>query len=233
MPNPLPEHARRERNRRIAISAAIVAALAVVVAGGVWLTSASGGQAVSPAPSSVGASVGDHSLVVGKPSAKVKVVVFEDFLCPYCRQLELSSRDFLRQDAAAGKVRVEYRPFQLLQDPYSTRALNAWAAVLQHGTPAQALKLHDLLYDNQPFESAQNKPDVAALQKLARKAGVTDPKVLDAFGTEDTSFYRAVEQAASAANVQGTPTVLVNGKPLQGATIQALSDQLEQLAAGS
>jgi protein-disulfide isomerase len=233
MPNPLPEQARRERNRRIAISAAIVAALAVVVAGGVWLTSASGGQPVGPAPSAVGASAGDHSLVVGTPSAKLKVVVYEDFLCPFCRQLELSTRDFLRQDAAAGRVQVEYRPFQLLPDPYSKRALNAWSVVLQHGTAQQALRFHDLLYDQQPFESATNKPDVAALQKLARKAGVTVPTVLDAFGTEDTAFYRAVERAASAADVRGTPTVLVNGTPLQGASVQDLADQLETLAAGS
>jgi protein-disulfide isomerase len=56
--------------------------------------------------------------------------------------------------------------------------------------------------------------------------------VLDAFGTEDTAFYRAVERAASAAHVQGTPTVLVNGKQLQGASVQDLADELEKLAAG-
>jgi protein-disulfide isomerase len=225
--------ARKERNRRIAISAAVVAALAVIVAGGVWFTSgANGGQTVGPPTSVVGVTVGDHSLVIGRPSAKVKVVVYEDFLCPFCRQLELSTRDFLHQDAAAGKVQVEYRPFQLLQDDYSKRALNAWSAVLQKGTPAQALKFHDLLYDSQPFEQTRNKPGVAALQKLARKAGVTNQQVLDAFGTEDTAFYQAVQQAASTAKVQSTPTVLVNGKQVPGASVQDIADQLEKLAAG-
>jgi hypothetical protein len=110
------------------------------------------------------------------------VVVYEDFLCPFCRQLETSTRDFLHQDAAKGSVQVEYRPFQLLPDDYSRRALDAWATVLQKGTPAQALRFHDLLYDEQPYEQAAHKPGVAALRALARKAGVTDPKVLDASG---------------------------------------------------
>jgi hypothetical protein len=32
--------------------------------------------------------------------------------------------------------------------------------------------------------------------------------------------------------VRGTPTVLVDGKPLEGSSIQDLADRLEKLAAG-
>jgi protein-disulfide isomerase len=154
------------------------------------------------------------------------VVVYEDFLCPFCRQLETSTRDFLHQDAAKGRVQVEYRPFQLLPEDYSRRALDAWATVLQQGTPAQALRFHDLLYDEQPYEQAAHKPGVKALRALARKAGVTDPKVLEAL------FYDAVQRSAATAGVRGTPTVLVDGKPLEGSSIQDLADRLEKLAAG-
>ncbi|MBV9832379.1 MAG: thioredoxin domain-containing protein, partial [Marmoricola sp.] len=168
-------------------------------------------------------------LVVGSNArAKYKVVVYEDFLCPYCRQFETSSRDFLREAAAKGKVQVEYRPFHLLQDDYSTRALSAWAAVLQGGTPQQALKLHNLLYDNQPYESDPNKPDTATLTSWAKQAGVTDQKVLDAIGTPDTAFVGAANAAASKAGVTGTPTVFVNGKELTGSSISAMVDNLER-----
>ena len=68
--------------------------------------------------------------------------------------------------ADKGTVQVEYRPFHLLQDDYSTRALSAWAAVLEQGTPKQALSFHDLLYDNQPYEAAPDKPDGAKLADL-------------------------------------------------------------------
>jgi protein-disulfide isomerase len=129
-------------------------------------------------------------------------------------------------------VLVEYRPFQLLQDDYSKRALNAWSAVLLKGTPAQALKFHDLLYDNQPYENASNKPGDAKLMTLAKKAGVKQ-SVLGAFDTDNAAFYSAVQKAAENAEVQSTPTIMVNGKPLSGSSIDDEVSNLEKLIAAS
>lgn len=220
----------RERNRRVAIVAVVVLVLAGLVAAGVLLT---GGGADAPAAGSGPEAVASgQSLVVGSnPDAKVKVVVYEDFLCPYCRELESSTRSFLRKDAAEGKVLVEYRPFRLLQDPYSEAALTAWGAVLKQGTPQQALKLHDLLYENQPYEAATDKPGLTELKKWAEEAGVKDEQVLSALGETDTAFVEAANAAATKAGVQGTPTVIVNGKTLEGTSISALADQLKQLIA--
>lgn len=224
------EQARKERTKRVAITAGIVALLVVIVTAGVWLTNGNDPVTGSKAPQ---AAVGDNSLVVGNnPDAKIKVVVYEDFLCPFCRQFETASRDFLHADAAEGKVLVEYRPFQLIDDPYSTRALNAWGVVLEKGTPAQALKFHDLLYDNQPYEDAPDKPDDAKLRSLAKEAGVRQ-SVLERFGSEDSAFYTAVQTSARDAKVTGTPTVLVNGKPLSGSSVDDMVTSLEKQIAGS
>ncbi|MCW2848359.1 MAG: oxidoreductase [Marmoricola sp.] len=225
------QQARRERDRKMLIVAVVVVVLAAVVAAGVLL---SGRDDAAPAASGSApkATASGQSLVVGNdPSAATKIVIYEDFLCPYCRELETSSRGFLRTDAKKGAVQVEYRPFHLLQDDYSTLALTAWAAVLKNGTPAQALKFHDLLYDNQPYESDTNKPGIDDLVALAKKAGVTDSTVLDAMKQPDQAFVDAADAAAQKANVQGTPTVLVNGKQLDGASIADLSDQLKKLGA--
>src|ERR1700712_4025586 len=108
------EQSRRERNKRLGITAAIVLVLVVIVTAGVWISSGGSDPAAGSGRTPT-ARVGDNSLIVGNnPNAKVKVVVYEDFLCPFCRQFETASRDFLRTDAADGKVLVEYRPFQLL-----------------------------------------------------------------------------------------------------------------------
>ena len=225
------ERARKERNKRVAITAGIVVVLAAIIAVGVQFS----GRGDTPRSSSktLKATAGNHSLVIGNnPDAKIKVVVYEDFLCPFCRQFETASRDFLHADAAQGKVLVEYRPFQLLGDPYSTRALNAWGAVLQKGTPSQALAFHDLLYDNQPYENAGNKPDNAQLMALAKKAGVKQ-SVLDSFGTGDRAFFVAVQKAAQGDQVTGTPTVLVNGKQLSGSSVDDIVNRLEKQIAGS
>ena len=51
-----------------------------------------------------------YGVGIGDPKAPVKVEVFEDFLCPFCGQLEAASRDDLRQAAIDGKAYVVYRP---------------------------------------------------------------------------------------------------------------------------
>jgi protein-disulfide isomerase len=219
--------ARRERNRRLLISGIIVAVLAAVVATGVLLTS--GNSSDSGGGADVPAAAEGQALVLGEETDAPKVVVWEDFLCPYCREFEEASRDLLHEKAASGDVQVEYRPFQLLQDDYSQRSLSAWAAVLEGGTPAQALDFHDLLFENQPYEAADDKPDTDELVDLAREAGVEDDAVLEAAAQEQTEFVEAANQAARDAGITGTPTVTVDGEKLEGDSIADMVDNLEAM----
>jgi protein-disulfide isomerase len=222
------EQVSRERRRRIGISAIVVVLLALIVTAGVLISG--GGSSPSQAGASdskVGARADGQALVIGTNPKAPKVVVYEDFLCPYCREFESSSRATLRNAAEKGKVVVEYRPFHLLQDDYSTEALTAWAAVLDKGTAEQALKFHDLLYENQPYESDSNKPSVDDLVDLAKKAGVTDSAVQDAMRRSNQEFVDAADTSATDAGVQGTPTVIFDGKPLVGSPSQ-LADMVKQ-----
>jgi protein-disulfide isomerase len=222
------EQAGRERNRRIILTAVVLVVLAVIVTAGVLIGNGKSSPSDAGAGASkVGARADGQALVIGTNPDAPKVVVFEDFLCPYCREFESASRATLRAAAEKGKVVVEYRPFHLLQDDYSTLALSAWAGVLEKGTPEQALKLHDLLYENQPYESDTNKPDIDDLVKLAKKAGVTESSVTDAMRQDNPTFVDAANAAATKADVQGTPTVLFDGKPLAGSPSQ-LADTLKQ-----
>ena len=228
------EQAAGERNRRILITLAIVVVLSAVVAAGVVFSS--GGSKKPEASSALPpATAQGQALVMGdNAKAATKVVVYEDFLCPYCRQFETSTRDFLQAAADKGTVQVEYRPFHLLQDDYSTRALSAWAAVLQQGTPKQALSYHDVLYDKQPYEASPDKPDGAKLAEWAKDSGVTSSSVLDSVKkADDPEFVKAADATATEAGVDGTPTVLVNGKPLEGSSVSDMADNLEKLVSGS
>jgi protein-disulfide isomerase len=223
------QQASRERNRRLLITGVIVAVLAAVVAAGVLLT---GGDKPDGRGDTPPAAVEGQALVLGDNADTPTVVIWEDFLCPYCREFESASRDLLHRKASSGDARVEYRPFQLLQDPYSRRSLSAWAAVLQKGTPEQALAFHDLLFENQPYEAAKNKPDTDKIVDLAREAGVDDKGVLKAAAQDDPEFVQAAGAAAREAGVQGTPTVLVDGKKLEGASVADMVDNLEKMLQG-
>ena len=224
--------ATTERNRRILITLVIVLVLSAVVAGVVLFTGGGSDTRTAPSGDLPPASAQGQALVVGdNEEAKHTVVIYEDFLCPYCRELETSTRDFLHEAAADGRAQVEYRPFQLLDDDYSAEALSAFAAVLQEGTPEQALRFHDILFDRQPYESSPSKPDADTLVGWAKDAGVTDEAVRDAVRTPDPDFIAAANKTAQEAGVTGTPTVTVNGKPLEGSSVSELADNLESMLA--
>ena len=229
------EQAAGERNRRILITLAILVVLSAVVAAGVVFSSGGGSKKPEASGALPPATAQGQTLVMGdNAKAATKVMVYEDFLCPYCRQFETSTRDFLQAAADKGTVQVEYRPFHLLQDDYSTRALSAWAAVLQEGTPKQALSYHDLLYDKQPYEASPSKPDGDKLAAWAKDSGVTSSSVLDSVKkADDPAFVKAADAAATKAGVDGTPTVLVDGKALEGSSVSDMADNLEKIVSGS
>lgn len=226
--------ARKQRNGRIAIVAGIVVVLGAIVAAGTWATSGSGG-ADKADYSGIASAASDSSITLGPADAPVKVVIYEDFLCPYCRQLESSTRDFLRENAAKGKVQVEYRPVNILtQSTYSARAMNIWAAVLKHAGPTAALKLHNLLYEKQPYEQGADGTTDADIMKLVEKAGGDNADVRAAVTSQDAAFFAASAKAATAIGLTGTPTVVVNGQKLENMSIDQMVSTIEdRVAAGS
>ncbi len=223
------QQASRERRRRTVLTTVVLLVLAAIVAAGALIGNrgTSSPTASEASVSKVDARADGQALVIGTNPDAPKVVIYEDFLCPYCREFESASRTTLRDAAEKGKAVVEYRPFHLLQDDYSVEALTAWSAILEKGTPEQALKFHDLLYENQPYESDTDKPGIDDLVALAKRAGVTDASVLDAMRESNQGFVDAATKAATDAGVQGTPTVTLDGKMLEGSPSQ-LADTLEQ-----
>ena len=202
---------RKERLTR----AGLVAGVLVLIVGGYFLITGLGSDKPDTPPA--GAS-GSYGLVVGDGDAPKEIVVYEDFLCPFCGQLETTVRDQLDAAIDAGEVSVEYRPLPFLEriDDYSPRSANAFAVVLDASGPEVAKKFHDLLFDNQPSEDGPF-PDDDALVDLAVEAGATEADVRP--GIEDMAFEGWVDaagEAASKAGINSTPSVFVDGEKLEG-----------------
>jgi protein-disulfide isomerase len=160
----------------------------------------------------------DFGLVVGEADAPKSVVIYEDFLCPFCGQLEATVGDQLNTAIEAGEIQVEYRPIPFLSriDDYSPDAANALAVVLNESGPDVAKKFHDLLFDNQPEESGPY-PSTDDIVDLAVEAGATESDVRP--GIEDKTFEGWVDAAGDAADdaeVNSTPTVIVDGERVEG-----------------
>lgn len=202
---------RREQIRRVAIVGAIVVALAVVFTVLVWTNNGGDSSDTAGAPP---AGQSSYGLDIGDPNAPHTVVIYEDFLCPYCDMFETASHDGLAAAAAAGKVYLEYRPFHFLPEDYSAQALNAFAAVKDIAGVDAAKKFHDYLYANQPSEQGP----FPSLDDLAKSANQFVPaakqqQVDDAIKNNSYQSYvdGATKQAEQQAHVTGTPTILLDG----------------------
>lgn len=219
--------AKRERNRRILTIAGVLALMVVIVGGGI-LIGILNKKEIKAAP----AGASDYGVTIGEKDAPHQVIIYEDFLCPFCGQLESETRDDLDELAADGKVLVEYRPFNLLGGEgrtYPIRAANAFAIVLEKSGPEVAKKFHDLLYEHQPSEqNADAEMSDDDIIELAVEAGAKEGEVRD--GVESLSHQGWVKKAtdeAHAANVDSTPTIVLDGERFEdGRTVEDLAKNL-------
>ncbi len=228
MPAPPSTSAGDDRTRQLLVAGVVILVMGLIAAAVFWTQSAGG--STRPVPTVPVVSASGYALAVGKRSAPVHVVVYEDFQCPLCRRFEMAARDFLRLDAAVGKVYVEYRPVASTAE-YSRRALNAFVAVLDTSPGHVALSYHDLLFDRQPAEQGP-WPGNTYLVTLAGKAGAVRTAVA---GPVKTMKYRSwltgANVAARKAHLAGTPTVVVDGKQLSGSSVEQIALRLERLIA--
>ncbi|EGD43091.1 hypothetical protein NBCG_02588 [Nocardioidaceae bacterium Broad-1] len=202
---------KKQARKSILTVVAVCAAIAVIVGGLVWFSLSRSGDSEIAAPE---AGSSEHGLVIGPDDAPHKVVIYEDFLCPYCGDFEAASRKDLAELAADGKVQVDYRPFVLLDriGPYSELATSAFAVVQEEAGDEVAKKFHDLLFENQPSESGPF-PEGADLVDLAVEAGAEESAVKDRIENLDGKAWAdAATQAAADDGVQGTPTILLDGE---------------------
>ncbi|ANH38768.1 Serine/threonine-protein kinase PknE [Nocardioides dokdonensis FR1436] len=219
------EQERAERRRRLLSIGGVVLAMVLIIGVGFVIQRSRDTSSDVAAPA---AGQGEYGVTIGAADAPHDIVVYEDFLCPFCGALEEVSTDDLARLADEGKVTVEYRPFNLLSriGDYSARATNAFAVVLEESGPETAKAFHDLLFENQPSESGPFPSD-ADLVALAVEAGAEESDVAD--GIESGARMDWVEEATRAAQdagVQGTPTVLLDGEVVNGGSVEEIADAL-------
>lgn len=212
---------KAERRRNVLMVAAVVLVMAGIVGGGFAISNLTSSK---PKDSAGAAQAG--SVTIGPGSAAHRVVIYEDFLCPYCGALEQATHQKLADLATAGKVQVEYRPFNLLQTDYSQQTLEVFQVLTRDDSPAVAKKFHDLLYANQPSERGPfpSEDDIIA---TAVQAGGSADDIRAALESSAPKWADEATQAAQDAGVQSTPTVLLDGQEYtSGTTLQDRADGL-------
>ena len=216
-----------ERRRRTVIGA-VVAAVVVVIAIVVVIVAQSSRTATSANAAVPAHTVdGGSTIVVGSSEAPVTVDLYEDFQCPNCKIFEDSTGATVSRLVADGTVQAHYHGMAFLDtnanDDYSTRALNAAAAVVDAAGPNAFETFHQLLFASQPAEGGSGWSD-DRLVEYARQAGATGGTVEQHIRDLTYGDWVArVTDQASKDGVTGTPTVLVAGERLADLSANGLT----------
>ncbi|MEI9953963.1 MAG: thioredoxin domain-containing protein [Pseudomonadota bacterium] len=159
----------------------------------------------------------------GPADAKVTVVEFSDFQCPYCSRAA-TVVDQVKEKYGT-KVRFVFRQFPL---PMHENARGAAEAALAANAQGKFWQFHDKAFQN------QGKLTRDGLEGIAKEAGLDVPafkKALDSktFAADVDSDLKLGESVA----VNGTPTMFINGARVANPTsFEAISAQIEGALSG-
>jgi len=190
----------------------------VVIAGAGAAIAKSGSSARATLPLQVSKSNGYG--VTFNTAAKVKVDMYEDFRCPVCRNFEAANDQYISGLVKAGKIEAVYHPMHFIA-PDSQLAANAAACAVDQG---KFLEMHTALYVNQPTtaQAAENSSfwTNTSLIALGHSVGITSPTFDSCVSSgKYLAWTGNINTDAAAKNINSTPTVLVNGKKIENATV--------------
>lgn len=216
---------RRRRNVAacVALAAALVVAVAIATAGsGGRATAASGAPVANAAYSSaLLAGISQHGLVLGNPTAPVRIVEFADLQCPYCDEFATQALpQLITQYVRPGKVSIEFQNLSFI-GPGSVLAARAAAGAEEQN---KLWNFVDLMYYNQGEENSGYVTSTYLHRLLATVPGL---KVAAAERASETAQagaeLTAANETAMANGVDSTPSFLLGRAGRRLASFQAAS----------
>ncbi|MDQ2773809.1 MAG: thioredoxin domain-containing protein [Acidobacteriota bacterium] len=163
----------------------------------------------------------------GPENAKVTIVVFSDFECPYCRQLAHTIRDNVPKKYP-NDVRVIFEDFPLDAIHPWARSMAEAAHCLGDNNPAAFWNFHDWVFDHQEEIKPENLRD--KVLGYGKDRGLDAAKIAACIdGHATAKEVRDSQEKADLLQVQQTPTLFVNGRMLNGAVPWSTVDAVVQL----
>ncbi len=188
---------------------------------------AQNGQQQAPTPGAkVNVNAG-HFPILGNKDAKVTMIEFADFRCPFCEQFYSQTEPQIMKDYVdTGKVKFTFRNFAFL-GPASTIAANASECANDQG---KFWDFYNYLYKNQPAETDTTMYNTDTLTQAAVSLGMNDGTFRSCMDNKTDDAKAAKDMTdGQAAGVNGTPTFFINGVSVVGAqpyaAIKAIIDQ--------
>jgi protein-disulfide isomerase len=164
---------------------------------------------------------------LGPTDAKIKLVVFSDFQCPYCREFARTLRDNIEQKYPKD-VRVTFKDFPIEAIHPWARAAAEAAHCIGDGKPEIFWQYHDWIFQHQGEITPGNLSEKTL--SFAQEHGVDAGKVkacIDSRAPKD--IVEASLKEGRSLDVVQTPTFFLNGRMVPGALPWKSLDTLIQM----
>jgi protein-disulfide isomerase len=174
----------------------------------------------------------DPGYTLGAPDARVTVIEFSDFGCPYCRVFALTTYPAIHRDfVATGRVRWRYVPFVLGRFPNGNRAAMA-AECAADQDETHFWRLREQLYETQAEWSRSRDAD-ELLVRLAARVGLNESEFAACLAADAAQGrIDRSNRMAALGSVSGTPAFFIGARRVYGALSEESFRQLLDEALG-
>lgn len=154
-----------------------------------------------------------HLPVEGNENAKVTIIGFSDFECPFCGRFYSETLGQIRSEYIdTGKVKLYFRHYPLSFHPKAVPLALASECANDQGA---FLKMHNKIFDNNA--TVANMTD-DQIKQWGADLGLNTSTFNDCY--DNKTHQKKIDEdfaAGGAVGVSGTPTFYINGKQLVGA----------------
>ena len=152
--------------------------------------------------------------IKGPADAKVTIVEYSDFQCPFCARGYQTIENQVLKDYG-DKVRFIYKNFPLPMHPWAESAAIATECALQQ-KPAAFWKLYNYYFSNQREITPQNLKDKSL--EVLKDDGMDAAKFGDCLDNKKTlNLVKEDQKEGQSVGINGTPAFIINGRLISGA----------------
>lgn len=161
----------------------------------------------------------------GNASAKVTIVEFSDFECPFCKKAAEYFKEFMQTHNDIAFYHLQY-PLDKSCNPHMKHDMHknaclAARAALCTQAKGRYWEMHDLIFDN------QKQLNEDTMNKLAGQLGLDAGEFTQCLAAPETNARILADiEEAKKAGITGTPAVFLNGRKVQAWTNTELLETL-------
>jgi protein-disulfide isomerase len=165
----------------------------------------------------------------GNKDAKVTIVEYSDFQCPFCKRATDILPGILKE--YDGKVKLVYKQFPLPNHPWAKDAAIASVCAYKQGNN-DFWRFHDLVFEKQKEITVEKSKE--QFKAFAKELGLDMGKFEACLSSPEAAARVQDEmKEGQSIGVNSTPTFVVNGMPVPGANPEGLKAAIEASLSGS